>query len=378
MTAYKTTILCDKTGDLEAFLNNIQILIEAGASSLLLLACEQNNFSPTMLDKTLQTLPIPVFGGIFPGIFSDNQSLQIGSIVCGYDLPVSVHYIQALSNPHANFQEPLEQCKTQFSSNAALLIFVDGSSKRIEPFLEETYYTLGAEHSYLGGGAGSVESSQKAVLFSNEGMREECAQITAIERSASVVIEHGWEKFAGPFLVTEAEGNRVISLDFKPAYQVYQQAIEEGSGLVSQNKPFFEIARHYPIGIDHLDCGLVVRDPVNRIDNELIFLGEVPENNLIHILKGKQDSLLAASANAAETLASTGTITDPVIFLDCISRSVFLKDRLHEELQGVTQALNGSHLIGALTLGEIAKSGGGCLEFYNKTAVLGALMDSKQ
>jgi hypothetical protein len=58
---------------------------------------------------------------------------------------------------------------------------------------------------------------------------------------------------------------------------------------------------------------------------------------------------------------------------DCISRALFLEDRLGEELAA---AAGGGDLFGAMTLGEIANSSRAYLEFYNKTAVVALLSPS--
>jgi len=68
---------------------------------------------------------------------------------------------------------------------------------------------------------------------------------------------------------------------------------------------------------------------------------------------------------------------DALIF-DCISRVLYLEDNFHRELNEVcTQLPIGSHLVGALTLGEIASSLHGGIQFLNKTAVINIFNESK-
>ncbi|NOR26155.1 MAG: hypothetical protein GQ542_17565 [Desulforhopalus sp.] len=59
--------------------------------------------------------------------------------------------------------------------------------------------------------------------------------------------------------------------------------------------------------------------------------------------------------------------------MDCISRVLFLGDKLQEEIEAVQDA--SAPLIGAFTIGEIANSGKDFLEFYNKTCIVGVLED---
>ena len=60
-----------------------------------------------------------------------------------------------------------------------------------------------------------------------------------------------------------------------------------------------------------------------------------------------------------------------ILFIDCISRVLFLGKEFEKEINAVYH--EGTPLIGALTLGEIANSGKDYLEFFNKTAVVGCL-----
>ena len=60
-----------------------------------------------------------------------------------------------------------------------------------------------------------------------------------------------------------------------------------------------------------------------------------------------------------------------VLFIDCISRVLYLEEAFAQELSAVHEP--DVPLIGALTLGEIANTGEDYLEFYNKTAVIAVL-----
>jgi len=59
------------------------------------------------------------------------------------------------------------------------------------------------------------------------------------------------------------------------------------------------------------------------------------------------------------------------IFMDCISRVLFLGAGFEEELEAVVQ--DNLPMVGACTIGEIANCGTEFLEYYNKTAVMAVL-----
>ncbi len=180
---------------------------------------------------------------------------------------------------------------------------------------------------------------------------------------------------AAPFRVTEAKSNVIQALDWEPAFQVYQRVVEEASGTAVTHENFFERAKGYPFGISRLGAEYIVRDPiVVNEDGSLVCVGEVPIESYIDILTGSTKSLVAAARRARRLAgeAYTGSSADPLtVFIDCISRVLYLQEDFDQELAAVYNS--GDRMVGALTLGEIANSGRDYLEFYNKTSVVGIL-----
>jgi hypothetical protein len=283
-----------------------------------------------------------------------------------------VRHISQLSDPTQDYAAQTAKLVSDFPPGTTVITLVDGLSTRISALLEGLYEMLGNEHQYLGGGAGSLSFVQKPCLFSNHGLLQDCAQITAIGLPMNVGIEHGWHTFAGPFLVTGAYENTITTLDYLPAFEVYRKVVEADSGKSFDDTPFFDLAKAYPFGLDRLDGKVVVRDPLFNTDDKLVCVGEVPANHLIYILKGDDEKLLAASRRCAEDVAQAVGLCGPALLFNCISRALFLQGRFQEEISGIhTRLPEGIPLLGALSLGEIADSGNACLEFFNKTAVLG-------
>ncbi|MBO0612147.1 MAG: hypothetical protein RL122_1433 [Pseudomonadota bacterium] len=377
-TAAFPLILVDPLGSAETLFEHIDAAVQAGANSLLVLACDANAFTAAQLDARLCALPIPIFGGIFPEIIAGAQEMSRGSIVCGLAVSASVHHIERLSDPDEDYLPYAEGLIASIPAGATLVTLVDGLSKRISTFLENLYEALGTRNQYIGGGAGSLSFTQKPCLFSNQGLKMDCAQVTALHLPIHIGIEHGWDKFAGPFFVTGAYDNIITSLDYRPAFEVYQEVVEADSGQRFNDTNFFDLAKAYPFGLDRLKGEVVVRDPLLRDGNNLVCVGEVPANHIIYILKGEAASLLAASTTCARH--ATRAQTPPMLGLlfDCISRTLFLQARFAEEIGNIRQHLpTNVPLIGVLSLGEIADAGHTCLEFFNKTIVLGILSESR-
>jgi hypothetical protein len=101
-------------------------------------------------------------------------------------------------------------------------------------------------------------------------------------------------------------------------------------------------------------------------------VGEVPAESYVDILSGSLDSLVVASNKArrlAEEAYASSMSDRLIVFIDCVSRVLYLQEDFDQELDAVFN--KGDRMVGALTLGEIANSGRDYLEFYNKTSVVG-------
>jgi len=149
--------------------------------------------------------------------------------------------------------------------------------------------------------------------------------------------------------------------------------VEDHSGLRFAEMPFTEIARAYPFGIAKLADELVIRDPIALKGSRIVCVGEVRRGSYVHVMHGKPDYVSAAAGRARQRAMDNlkGRTPRLMLFMDCISRVLFLGELFAREITHVS--MNDVPLAGALTLGEIANSGYDYLELYNKTSVVGLL-----
>ncbi len=315
------------------------------------------------LDPVLEALPVPVFGGVFPEIFHRGEKHETGAVVAGLAVEPDVTVVPELSDPETEFEAFLPGTV----SGDTAFVLVDAYATRVEEFVASLFATYGIDPSYIGGGAGSLETEGLPCLFTNQGLLADAGVIATVDTPASVGVRHGWEEIAGPLRVTEASGPTLAGLNGEPAFDVYREVVEADAGVTLGPENFFEVAKSYPFGLSRLDGEKIVRDPFEVADDgALTCFGNVPEGEFVHILKGEQDSLVAAAGAAYEDAAGEG-IDGEVLFFDCISRVLYLDDAFAAELDAVGD--RDSPTIGALTIGEIANDGEGHLDYYNKTAV---------
>lgn len=360
--------LFDASGTLEGFSRLVDEALALEAQALLIFCCDANGFEPAQLDPLLHTVSVPLIGALFPQILFGTQKYERGTAMLALDRPFEVFMLEHLSD------EP-ERISTQIANITAehfetMVVFVDAFSTSIQTLIDGLYREFGLDYAFIGGGAGSLSFIQKPVVFTNQGLRRDAAVLACLSEPCSIGVKHGWESIAGPFMVTKAHGTVIEELDHQSAFERYRRVVEAHSGQPFDEKNFFDIAKAYPFGISKIGAEKVVRDPIARQQEALVCVGNVTNGDYVDILTSTTEKLVHAASSAMHDAYDKRTQNQGVtLFIDCISRVLFMQERFEEELHSVASVQ--AQLIGAMTLGEIANSGKDYLEFYNKTAVVG-------
>lgn len=343
-----------------------------GIKSLLILSCEKNSFSVHDLLEISKKIDIPVFGGIFPALIAQSKLLWKGIIVIGFSLECAGGIIHDIHDEKTDIFSEIKSLLPPFGKNGTVLILVDGLSGKLNRFVWTVKDTIGKDNVYIGGGAGSLSLKSQPCLFSNRETVKSAAIILQFPCTGSIGVAHGWEPIKGPFHVTGAENNSIITLNSQPAFEVYKSVLKEQIGEFDSND-FVSIAKSYPFGIQTVDDEHIVRDPISfNNKNAIQCVGEIPAGVKVDILYGDKDTLLSAASWAykiASENAKKSVHASMHFMVDCISRVMFLGKDFDQELAAVS--IDSNELFGICSLGEIADSKNGYLEFYNKTITMG-------
>jgi len=358
--------------ELKNILTHIESLQITEKEGLFFMITEHTLFDYNQLSEALNSKNYHFFGGIFPAILHGAKKFEQGIIIKKVSIANAPIIVKGLDGEQFNF-DAINKVSSPFKS---ILILVDGLTTNISSFLSEMFNHLGNSINYIGGGCGSLTLEQKPTVFNNEGIFQDAALLVCLSQSISLGVRHGWETIQGPFVASSSQKNILQELNWQSAFEIYQSVIQADSGEEIGIDNFFNIAKGYPLGIVKEDEEQIVRDPIATNEKgELICVGEVPENAVLSILKGKPENLINAAKRA--TKDAIDTISQPptdVLVIDCISRVLYLEEDFEEELDNINKSIKSCnselHIEGALTLGEIA-SDRGYIEFYNKTVVVG-------
>ena len=340
-------------------------------STVLLFVAETDKEEIPGLIKNLNEAGIKFLGGIFPKLIVENEVKEQGVVVNFIKNEVSRFRVENLKEK--DYEIPTLNLSRE--TNYCTFTLVDGLTGNISHYLSELYRSFGNYCTYLGGGSGSLSLEQQPCVFDNDGFYMNAAVTIVFESNVSIGVKHGWQKIEGPIIATKTDKNVIKELNWRKAFDIYKEAVEEDAETEIRADNFFDIAKAYPFGMIKENSESIVRDPIATNEKgELICVGEVMENTVVDILKGNKDNLIASATEAAQLALKDAKAVNNVLIVDCISRVLFLEDNFSEELHNVSSVIkkefSNIEISGALTLGEIS-SYHGYLEFLNKTLVVG-------
>jgi len=325
-------------------------------------------------------LRIALVGAIFPALIHQGSFQSQGVWLLRFDqmpffalhgdlpadVPATVQHAQAIG------QQVIAQLDN--IGEATLFMLFDAMVPHIGTLLDALYLKLANRVHYAGANAGSETFTPMACLFDGQHMVSNGVLLVLLPEHKGAILEHGYLAPEQTVYATSTAGNRVSQIDWRPAFEVYQELVQQQSGLQVTRSNFYEHAVHFPFGIVRANHHVVVRIPVMLNDDGSLFcVGEVPANSVLTLLKSPTvDSHETLRVLTEGLTAMNGDTADTELLLFyCAGR------RMHLGLQAATSEVGefagrtrAEQIAGALSLGEI---GGSTLHgyplFHNATLV---------
>lgn len=378
-TSSKPLIWVSEQGSDKCLLDALSQVVSQGAKSLMILACSSNNHSPKALRNSLRSCPVPVCGGTFPSVFFSQTKLDTGFIIVGFPFVISIACYQFSNGSSIDINSPIRLDGDLVRHSRDLVVFIDAMANVTESFINNLYETVGGGIGVIGGGSGSIDFKQRPCIFSRQGLLINSALVVQMPIPIHCSVEHGWEILSGPFLVTEADGEKIKTLNYLPAFDVYKTIIEETTSHRFLEDNFFRSSQNFPLGILGINEEILVRDPIQVSHTDLVCVGSVPVNTMVYILKGNNKNIIDAARRAGvqageKTAALAAPSLGMTLVFDCVSRVLYLGEDFPREMEAIEHGLGQERIIvGALSIGEIANTRRGTIDLLNKSIVIGNL-----
>jgi hypothetical protein len=338
----------------------IEATVADGALSILLLAAVPGD-GLAALRRAVEWSPVPVFGGLFPGVLYDGDVLDEGYVVFGLASRARIDVVQGLSEVEFDVASAVARAVHAPRPEGTTFLFLSGGAHRIEGVLRAVYDHLGADRCYVGGGCGILDDLDRVNVVAPDGLHRDALVVASVPEASSAAVALGWRPVAGPFTVTAAAGTLVRELDFQPAAEIFAEYLRTRDAGGSEPAPT------RALGVASLTGDFVVRDVLRASADGLSCVGEVPAYGRVYLLEGDAPQLVAAAAAGARSLEG---MPGPRLILDCVSRVAVLGAAVNDELRALRGTARSGPAAGAWTVGEIAGGQGRPIAFLNKSLVI--------
>ncbi|MDH4229007.1 MAG: FIST C-terminal domain-containing protein [Nitrospirota bacterium] len=348
-------------------------LAGTGCGVLALVAEADREIVP-VLQRACERQNLELAGAVFPELVVDDRFYKRGVLLL--PLPMDVRVTLATDLSHAEDTESALGCVAEMAEAhsgadgaSALFLIFDCLVPNIATLLDGLYLSLADRVRYMGVNAGSETFQPIDCLFDRQHFVRDALLALLLPAHGGAALAHGYHSPDQVITATATSGNRITSIDWRPAFEVYARLIQDVYGARVTPANFYQHAVHYPLGILRMDGEVVVRIPVALDESGAVTcVGEIPENAVLTLLK-------AASADAGDTVRLLGEHCDrnPVSLVQtfyCAGRRMHLGDDARRELGELSRRLRPARLAGALSLGEIGSAvRGGYPLFHNATVV---------
>lgn len=264
---------------------------------------------------------------------------------------------------------------TDFPYRCALVL-TDALAGFAEDLVQDITVLTGGTYQLFGGGAADdARFSETHVFFGTECYSDAVVVLEMLSKKPiGVGVKHGWKTAGKPLRVTEAEGNRIVSLNAIPAGDVFDMHAQQTGQVFNRADPmpFF---LHNVIGIDSGgEHKLRVPLALNS-DGSITCAAEVPVGATVHIMVGNIETACAAAreASAAALAGLNGEKHAGSLLFDCAATRLRLGQRFQDELKAVADTLGSENFAGCNTYGQIARTEGQFSGFHNCTAIVCAI-----
>lgn len=346
----------------------------------LVLIAESDKASIPAIQNYFQQRDFPLIGAMFPELIVDAEFKSRGVLLMLIkqlpyyqliaDVPQDEHQLDdVIKQVSNNIRTQLDDRK---NGNSMMLLF-DGMLPNIATTLERLYLHLSNSVHYFGINAGSESFQSMPCLFDKDQFLGNAMFILLLPDHPGAVLSHNYQQPASEITATSTEGNCINSIDWRPAFEVYQELVKSQYDVEITADNFYEYGVHFPFGISRMDGEPLVRIPVALTDDGSLFcVGEVPPNTLLSLL----NAIPAGSDDSIDVIAAQQHLSGHEVMMHfyCAGRRMHLTVHAQEELHKLKKRIQPVRIMGAMSLGEIGSSvAGGYPLFHNATLVAAPL-----
>jgi len=326
-----------------------------------------------------------LIGSSSSGEFTSDESISKGiavSTVKSDDMEFSVGIGTGVSDdPEQAVAEATEKFPDDFKSEYTVgLNFHDGLAGRGDELTLHAYSEYPMP--YVGGAASDEYQLESTVVFANDTVKTDAIAIGVIGNNSGfgIGVSHGHKKLSDGHRVTEASGSIVKTVDNRPTYEVWKDAVRDhadqnfGIDVDTIEPGTYEFARLltiYSLGIETGDNKYKVRPGAlteSVEDGSLRFATNIPEGTELFVMTSTKDDQRQAQQDAVASAVDNldGSPAGGFNF-SCTCQADILEEDFNDGIKSAGKQL-GKQLVGAQMYGEIALEKGDMRGYHNATS----------
>jgi len=318
-------------------------------------------------------LEVPLLGAVFPRLIREGGFAPRGALLVRLDAPPPHGLVDGLREGPtacaARVHAALEPHLARGAPAGALFLLCDATTPRVDGVLEALHDRLGRAVTYLGVMAGSETFRPMPCVFDGRRLVGDALLWLLLPPGTPAVVDHDYDAPPGAGVATSARGDRVFTVDDRPAYDFYRDRLAEQHRVELTPENFYRLAVEFPLGIERPDGQLLVRMPVALEEGGAIrVIGEVPERAVLVTCRAPPPRFGEAGRALARRLRVEGIGGDMLLFY-CAGRRLRLGSESDADLRALLGA-SGARAAGAITLGEIGGAAAGAGPVFHNGALV--------
>jgi hypothetical protein len=242
----------------------------------------------------------------------------------------------------------------------ALILFPDDRSMNLDKVVNRAMTETAMLYDILGGPGPTMQDipPRLPAVFHNNRLIHSGLSGAEILSPASLgmAFSNGWTPVSGPYRVTKVDERRIIKLDGRPAWEVYEDFLTE-QALTYSMETLPRILLNHPIGVcENEDCKVSVLTGFDEA-GALKVASPPSTGQLIYILAIETDAMVTAAERTIQQ-ATLRLDTQPgagALFFDCMSNGWLLNDAYPRQRAAVQACLGDMPFLGFRSHGVLAR-----------------------
>ena len=312
-----------------------------------------------LLQSLCNTHQVTLVGAVFPALIAQDSFQTQGVVLLALQTMPPCFLLDDLQRDGAErMAQAVRQCLAGgTAAPPSLFLVFDAMVPNIGSLLDRVHQALDEAPLYAGVNAGSESFAPMPCLFDNHRLVGDGVLGLLLDIPQRVAVRHAYPVSESLMRATSATGNRIVTINNRPAFDVYREVIAQEFGVALTRENFYDHAVHFPFGVVTV-IDVLVRIPVALdSDGSLVCVGEIPPHASLRLLRApaqlaNSECVAQLSSDVRGSGAGAGQPFGLLTFY-CAGRRMHFGAQAADELAALHSETGAQALFGALSLGEI-------------------------